>query len=118
MPLITPTFRVCSKEEADLLEGGAKRIGYTLQTDGRITSPETGAIGPVAYVGPIRKKEGPDNTDLPADDGIIMFFDESDAVVAMFSNVNSTDLMLTISDFLENCGASITVMKTKRPAVD
>lgn len=115
MPVLTPTYRVCSNEEAVILEAGCKRGGWSLVTDGRITSPSTGAIGPVAYLGPVRKKEGPDNTDLPANDGLIMFFDEDDAVVAMFANVDPTDLTLTQADFLEQCGASITVMKAKRP---
>ena len=55
--------------------------------------------------------------DLPANDGMIMFFDENDAVVAIFANVDPTDLVATLADFLEQSGASITVMKTKRPVV-
>ena len=118
MPLINLSHRVCTIEEAEILEAGCKKNSWSLVTDGRISSPATGSIGPVAYLGPVRKKEGPDGTDLPANDGIVMFFDEDDAVVAMLSNVDPTDLILTQADFLEQCGASISVMKTKRPLVD
>jgi len=121
MPVLTIPFEAKSLEEAALLENGATRATkseqWTLVTDGRIFSPETGKIGPVVYKGPVRSGEGTDGADLPPDDALFMFFDETDCVVGILANVASADLDLTIADYLENAGASITVMKTNRPSL-
>jgi len=119
MPVLSIPFEVKSLEQAALLEAGATRNikseCWSLITDGRIKSPATGPIGPVVYKEP--PGEDVDGNDLPPDGAMFMFFDETDAVIGFLNGVGATDLDLTIADYLDNAGASITTMKANRPSV-
>ncbi|MDM8553496.1 hypothetical protein QUF75_02060 [Desulfococcaceae bacterium HSG7] len=120
MPVLGINWEDKSHEVGSLYEigatKGAKSEQWSLVTDGRISSPATGKIGPVVYKG--LPNEDVDGNALPPDDALFMFWDETDVVIGTLVDVAATDLDLTIADFLETSGASITVMKTKRPSID
>lgn len=110
MPILPLTFEVKSLMEAQLLEAGAKNKKWELYTDARIKNA-TMEVGPVVYLGK------PDEKDAPRNDALILFQDESDAVLTILEDADPDDMMLTVDDFLTNAGADINVMKAKRPAV-
>ncbi|MFP4031217.1 MAG: hypothetical protein ACLFQQ_22895 [Desulfococcaceae bacterium] len=119
MPVQTLEFEVIGLPEAEILESGVDKLRWELVSDARIKSEENQlGIGPVVYRG---RTEDP-LTDTYSSDGVIrdalfLFVDETDAVKALVSNMDPTDLTDTMADFMTNYGGSIDEMKTKRPTV-
>ena len=111
MPVLTLDFSTKTKTEAMLLEEGAKDEKWPLVCDGRIKAADSDPIGPVVYKGTPATKDG------PVTDALFIFNDTEDAVACLLEGADEMDLTLTIADFLDTYGASVSAMKAKRPSV-
>ncbi len=111
MPVITLRFGLKTKTEALLLEEGAKDEKWPMICDARIKTLTADPVGPVVYQGvPVEKGD-------PVTRALFMFHDQNDAVACIVENADPMDLTLTIADFLDTYGASVSTMQENRPDV-
>ncbi len=112
MPAFELMFEVKTQTEAMLLEEGAKDEKWPLVCDGRIKPADGNKIGPVVYKGTPLEKDGPITRAL------FVFNDVTDSVVAVVENKDEMDLTLTMANYLDTYGASVSAMQAKRPLDD